>query len=159
MFSVLNVEQFPIDVHSQECAIHGNELIIPVTNAWLEQGSSTVKQVKTRMMSTMKNDLLNGLLQISINGPMSHSNEAKVVVTKAVEKYDSSHWHHRPNKSCAVMPSNPSVAVQVDLIQHTLLNQMESCTERLHEKDYVMQTHFTYECSSHESESDMDDDF
>ena len=57
------------------------------------------------------------------------------------------------------MPTNPPVAVQVDLVQHNLLNPMESCTERLHEKDYVMQKHFTYECSSDESESDMDDDF
>ena len=32
------------------------------------------------------------------------------------------------------MPSNPSVAVQVDLIKHNLLNQMESCTERLLKK-------------------------
>ena len=59
----------------------------------------------------MKNDLLNGLLHISINGPTSHSNEAKAVVTRAVEKYDSSRRHHKPNKSCAVRTSNPSVAV------------------------------------------------
>ena len=36
---------------------------------------------------------------------------------------------------------------------------MESCTEQLYEKGSVMQTHFTYECSRDESESDMDDDF
>ena len=134
-------------------------LIILVTNTWHERGASTVKGVKTRIRSTMKNDLLNGLLHILINGPTSHSNEAKVVATRAVEKYDSSQRHHRPNKPCAVMPSNPSVAVQVDLSQHNLLNQMESCTEQLHEKGYVMQTHSIYECSSDESESDMGGDF
>ena len=107
----------------------------------------------------MRNNLLNGLLHISINGPTSHSNKAKVGGTRAVEKYDLSQRHHRPHKSHAVMPTNPPVAVQVDLVQHNLLNPMVSCTERLHEKDYVMQTHFTYECSSDESESDMDDDF
>ena len=42
-----------------------------------------------------------------------------------------------------------------DLPHHNLLNQMKSCTEQLHEKDYVVQTHFTYESSSDESESDM----
>ena len=44
-------------------------LIIPLTNAWPEQGATTVKHVKTRMRRTMKNDLLNGLLHILINGP------------------------------------------------------------------------------------------
>ena len=48
----------------------------------------------------------------------------------------------------AVMPKNPSVAIQVDLEQHNLLNQIESCTEQLHENDYVMQTNFPYEWSS-----------
>ena len=45
-------------------------LIIPVKNPWPERGTSTVK---TRMRSTMKDDLLNGLLHISVNGPTSHS--------------------------------------------------------------------------------------
>ena len=67
-----------------------NKMIIPVTNALSEQEASTGKWVKTRIRSTMKNDLLNGLLHISVNGPISHSNKAKVVVTRAVEKYDSS---------------------------------------------------------------------
>ena len=109
-------------------------MIIPVTNALSEQEASTGKWVKTRIRSIMKNDLLNELLHISVNGPISHSNKAKVVVTRAVEKYDSSQQHHRPKKSHTVMPSNPSVAVQVDLIKHNLLNQMESCTERLLKK-------------------------
>ena len=96
-------------------------LIFPVTNAWPERGASAVKRVKTRMRSTMKNGLLNGLLHISINGPTSHDKEAKVVVTRAAEKYDSSRRNHRSNKSRAVMPSNPSVAVQVDLALRDLL--------------------------------------
>ena len=80
------------------------------------------------------------------------------MLTKAVEKYDSSRQYYRPNKSRAVMPSKHSAAEQVDLVQHDLLYQMESCTEPLDEKD-VIQTHATYECSSDESESDMDDNF
>ena len=52
--------------------------IIPLTNAWPEREAGTVKPVKTRMRSNMKNDLLNGLLHILINGIKSHSNEAKV---------------------------------------------------------------------------------
>lgn len=52
--------------------------IIPVTNAWPERGTGTVKPVKTRMRNNMKNDLLNGPLHILINGIKSHSNETKV---------------------------------------------------------------------------------
>ena len=40
-------------------------LIIPVTNAWPERGASAVKRVKSCTRSTMKNDLLNALLNIS----------------------------------------------------------------------------------------------
>ena len=53
------------------------------------------------------------------------------------------------------MPKNPFVAIQVDLAQHNLLNQIESCTEQLHENDYVLQTHFPYEWICDESESDI----
>ena len=52
------------------------------------------------------------------------------------------------------MPKNTSVAIKVDLAQQNLLNQMEICTEQLHENDYFMQTNFPYVCSSDESESE-----
>ena len=39
-------------------------LTIPVTNAWPEHGTSAVKQFKSRTGRTMKNDLLNSLLNI-----------------------------------------------------------------------------------------------
>ena len=44
-------------------------LVTPVTNAWPERGASAVKRVKTRFRSQMKDDLLNSLLMITINGP------------------------------------------------------------------------------------------
>ena len=43
--------------------------VTPVTNAWPERGASAVKRIKSHTRSTMKNDLLNGLMHISINGP------------------------------------------------------------------------------------------
>ena len=43
-------------------------LVTPVTNAWPERGASAVKRVKTRFRSQMKDDLLNSLLMITING-------------------------------------------------------------------------------------------
>lgn len=41
----------------------------PVTNAWPERGASAVKRIKTRLRSLLKDDMLNVLLQVSINGP------------------------------------------------------------------------------------------
>ena len=44
-------------------------LSLPVSNAWPERGASAVKRLKTRLRSTLKNDMLDALMQISINGP------------------------------------------------------------------------------------------
>ena len=52
--------------------------IVPITNAWPERGTSAVKRIKSRQRSTMKNDLLNGLLHISLNGPPFGSPEAEI---------------------------------------------------------------------------------
>ena len=42
-------------------------LIAPVKNAWPEGVVSALKIVKSRIQSTMKNDIFNALLNISIN--------------------------------------------------------------------------------------------
>ena len=57
------------------CELAKIALIKPVTNAWPERGGGALKRVKRWMPSTMKNDLLNSLLQISINGPFADSKE------------------------------------------------------------------------------------
>ena len=44
-------------------------LVTPVTNPWPELGASAVKRVKTRFSSQIKDDLLNSLLMVTINGP------------------------------------------------------------------------------------------
>ena len=51
-------------------------ITVPVTNAWPERGASAVKRIKSRLRSTMKMDLLNALLMISMNGPTNYSKEA-----------------------------------------------------------------------------------
>ena len=65
-------------------------LTLPVTNAWPEHGAITVKQVKSCTRSTMKNDLLNALLNILINGPAYNSKEAKQLNSEAAMKFESS---------------------------------------------------------------------
>ena len=37
-------------------------LIVPITNAWPERGASAVKRVKSRMRSTMKNDIFRSMV-------------------------------------------------------------------------------------------------
>ncbi|CAB4013808.1 zinc finger 862-like, partial [Paramuricea clavata] len=60
-------------------------LVLPVSNAWPERGASKLKLVKSRLRSCLKNDLLNSLLQISINGPDLFSKECDDIITAAVK--------------------------------------------------------------------------
>lgn len=46
---------------------------------------SKLKLIKSRLRSRLKNDLLNSLLQISINGPNLFSKESDDVITRAVK--------------------------------------------------------------------------
>ena len=43
--------------------------VIPVSNAWLERGASSMKHIKSRLRSCLKSDLLNALMQVAVNGP------------------------------------------------------------------------------------------
>ena len=63
-------------------------LTIPVTNAWRERGSCTVKQIKSCTRRAMKNDLLNSLLNIFINGPASNSKETKHLISETTVKFE-----------------------------------------------------------------------
>ncbi|KAK3726559.1 hypothetical protein QZH41_001963 [Actinostola sp. cb2023] len=44
-------------------------LSLPVSNAWPERGASAVKRLKTRLRSSIKNDILEALMHVTINGP------------------------------------------------------------------------------------------
>ena len=54
--------------------------ITPVTNAWPERVASAIKRIKSRTRSTTSIDLLNALLQISINGPRMNSSDANKLI-------------------------------------------------------------------------------
>ena len=67
---------------------------LSVTNAWPERGTSALKRIKTRLWNSLKDNMLNSLLQISINGlPVS---EAKDKIEKVVRL------------SCQLRPQNNS---------------------------------------------------
>ena len=42
---------------------------MPVSNAWPERGESTIKRIKIRLGSFLKQDLIMTLMNVSINGP------------------------------------------------------------------------------------------
>ena len=44
-------------------------LSAPITNAWPERGANAIKRIKTWLRNMLKNDMLNSLLHISVNGP------------------------------------------------------------------------------------------
>ena len=60
-------------------------LSIPISNAWPERGTSSLKRMKTRLRSRLQNDMLQALMQISINGPALHSDQCRVVVCDSVQ--------------------------------------------------------------------------
>ena len=44
-------------------------LAIPVSKAWPERGASKVKIIKTDLRKRLKNDMLEGLMHLTVNGP------------------------------------------------------------------------------------------
>ena len=62
-------------------------LTLPVSNAWPERGASEVKIIKTDLRNRLKNDMLNGLLHVAVNGPDLCSEECDLLVTKYVTKW------------------------------------------------------------------------
>lgn len=42
---------------------------MPVSNAWPERGASAIKHIKSRIRSRLKDDMLEALMQVTINGP------------------------------------------------------------------------------------------
>lgn len=62
-------------------------LSLPLSNAWPERGASAVKRVKSRLRSSMTNQMLEALLHISINGPPVR--EAQELVKEAVEAWSN----------------------------------------------------------------------
>ncbi|XP_068680268.1 zinc finger protein 862-like isoform X2 [Montipora foliosa] len=97
----------------------------PVTNAWPERGVSAVKRIKTRLRSLLKDDMLNVLLQVSINGPTLA--EADSIIQDATKTWlnDKSRYNlkrvnqpRQPSKENMEPPSAAffSAATQTDVV-------------------------------------------
>ena len=62
-------------------------LTLPVSNAWQERGASVLKLVKSRLRSRLKNDMLQCLLHVKINGPDVLSPDAKTIIKMAADEF------------------------------------------------------------------------
>lgn len=69
-------------------------LSLPVSNAWPERGASAIKRLKTRLRSSLKNDMLDALLQVSINTP--EVNDCQPLIAAAVKE-----WLAKPRRKIA----------------------------------------------------------
>ena len=106
-----------------------------------------MKHVKVRMTNTIKMDLLNAVLMMSMNGP-SPENKNKVlnIMEKAVLNYESlDHWKSRIGGIYNIKKES-DVAVQavVDLSMEEIQQNIEAALESLeqeHNKEH-MQTNY-----------------
>ena len=88
---------------------------LPVSNGWPERGASSLKLMKTRLRSRMKNDMLNALLHILINGPKVGSKEFEEVIDASVRAWLAA----KPRRKCPPkFVSTPVVASAGDISEN-----------------------------------------
>jgi hypothetical protein len=68
----------------------------PLSNAVVERGASAVKRVKSRLRSSMKNDMLSSLLHITLNGPSQKSDECHSLLMEATQIWRKTHIRNLP---------------------------------------------------------------
>ena len=62
-------------------------LTLPVSNDWPERGVIALRLVKSRLRSRLKNDMLQCLLHVKINGPDVLSPDAKTIIKMAADEF------------------------------------------------------------------------
>lgn len=143
---------FPVIIELAKIAI-----TIPVTNAWPERGASAVKRIKTRQRSTMKNDILNALLHISMNGPPVNSSEEDDLLTRVVEKYCEQRQNKVPN---LYVNKKQTSTIQTQTIEIEVEQEMNKLENIIEDKIDYITTNFNDSdsevCSSSNCENDND---
>jgi hypothetical protein len=62
-------------------------LTIPVSNAWSEKGASKVKIIKTDLRNCLKNDMLEGLMHLTVNGPDICTDQYNDLITSSIKNW------------------------------------------------------------------------
>ena len=68
-------------------------LSAPITNAWPERGASAIKSIMAQLRNRLKNDMLNSLLHILVNGPETGANITKDIIGKTVQRWGEKKNH------------------------------------------------------------------
>ena len=89
-------------------------LSIPVSNAWPERGASALKRVKPRLRNRLKNDMLQALLQVSINGPAVESDACANIIQSAVDAWNRAKKRRNIPQSRGTA-STPAAVTQVQV--------------------------------------------
>ena len=127
---------------------------LPVTNAWPERGASAVKRVKTRFRSQMKDDPLNSLLMITINGPAFKTVEYEILMEQVTNIYQSkSHKKHLGNFSTTATVKKVSISTQTITIDDNVDDQIQTIDKKLQETIKNTEPWFR-----NDVENDSDDD-
>ena len=103
-------------------------LSLPVSNAWPKRGASAVKRIKSRLRSSMSNQMLEALLQISINGPAV--SEAEDLVNQAVKTWSKTKKRKKLPpavnlKLAATTSGNSKIQVQTILADIAIQTDLE----------------------------------
>ena len=132
--------------------------ITPVTNTWPERSASAIKRIKSHTRSTMRNDLLNALLQISVSGPEMNSSDVDKLIENASSKFQETWRNKKPNKlvvkTTMKVASTQTVDVEADETSVDQLQEnLEQSLVKTSEEDYLV-TNFEVDFSSDEGFSD-----
>ncbi|WAR20733.1 ZN862-like protein [Mya arenaria] len=127
---------------------------LPVSNAWPERGASILKIVKTKQRNRLGSSMLEGLLQVAINGPTVE--DSKPVIKRAVAK-----WLEKPRRKLgAPTPERLRCPVTVGVQTDTCmaLDTVTPCREEIRAvlKEILVEGEGDYySSSSSDEDSDM----
>lgn len=148
---------------------------LPVSNSWPERGASAVKRLKTRLRSSLKGDMLESLMHITINGP--EVQECESLVKKAVKKWHEVKARRKIAKSIPASatssncPTVSKAAVQVDMLPPLALDvpeQVNAMGDGIGVEDLEKEVNSVIsalklpnisDMDDHDSHSDYDSDF
>ena len=112
----------------------------------------------------MKNDLLNALIHVSLNGPSIHSKEADTLLNKVADKYVSQRHYKVPNiysqRSDSSSTSTQTHAIDVEMIQDSIsyveVSKLESALDMMTRDEFLNTNLESDDISSEDDEEDDD---
>ena len=135
---------------------------LPVTNAWPGRGASALKRIKTRLRNSLKDDMLDALLQVSINGPQV--SKAKEVVEQAVNLWLEEKHRKLPKVTASTSNTreNSEVVQGTELVDcltaevEFLNDEIQDLEEELYTQEQVFKKLLVNMCTATDEGSDCE---